>query len=146
MGWGVCGWPRAQVCRMGSGWEGVLGWYPVQSWVFSVLKTPSSHHGPQSLPPHFLLLSPSLASVQPHWPLLFFNSRLTPSSRSWTFLFSVPGILSPPCPLSLICHSLTALPGPPSSLCPQTLSFTVVFSPALTPYSVLTLWVFSLSH
>lgn len=37
--------------------EGVVGWYPVQSWVFSVLKTPTSPHNLQSLPPLFLLLS-----------------------------------------------------------------------------------------
>lgn len=48
---------------------GVLGRYPGQSRVFSVFKTPGSHHGLQARPSHFLLLSPSLPKVQAHRPV-----------------------------------------------------------------------------
>ena len=113
---------------------------PVQGRVFSVLKTPSSHGGPRWLPRHFLLLSGSLVKVQPHWPLCFLQlCRYMPPSRSLTFLFPLPRILSPPAPHSQspTC-SPTSITWPSLSLT-RPLSHSLVFSPGLC--SVLTLFV-----
>lgn len=141
--WGVCGWSRGLVSLMGL-WLGrlFLGGTLVQSWVFSVLKTPHSHHGPWSLPPHFLLLFPSLpgGGGATHTGLFAILQlcRLMLPSRSLTFLFSLPGILSPPCPP----HSHVTHPqlhqDHPSTHCPRTLYLTscVFPSPVLWPYLV----------
>lgn len=54
-----------------------------------------------------------------------------PPARSLTLLFTVPGILSPPCPLPLsVAHSPTWTTQ--LSLPSDTLSLTIVFSTALT--------------
>ena len=86
--------------------EGVLGWYSVQSWVFSVLKTATSHHGRQLLPPLVLLLSPPLWEVQPPWPACC-SSALQAHACLQVFDLHVPlpGIPSLLCTLSVTSRS-----------------------------------------
>lgn len=119
--------------------EGVPEWDTVQSRVFSVLKTLNSHGGPRLLPPHFLRLSLSFSRSNPTGLFAVLQlCRHMPPSRSLTFLFPLPGILSQRPPTHG--HPRAALPAPPASHCPShTLYLPILFLPRLC--SVLTLFV-----
>lgn len=122
MGCGVCGWPRvpSESGRLLAR-EGVLGWYSVQSWVFSVLKTVKSSR-PSVAPTLVLLLSPPLREVQPRWPACC-SSALQAHACLQVFDLPVPCLnLASALYLSVTSrHSLTG-----TTLSPHTLYLTVV--------------------
>lgn len=91
------------------------------------------------LPPHFLRLSLSFSRSNPTGLFAVLQlCRHMPPSRSLTFLFPLPGILSQRPPTHG--HPRAALPAPPASHCPShTLYLPILFLPRLC--SVLTLFV-----